>query len=110
MNENTRMSNPALLFPTAELLFGGYFHQDFEGTPENVVKAFLKDQPPEKWEQASIEIERMLRVYPDDRALERIVNEEFGNCFDVLRFKTSYREWLREIVEIIRSGTPLSGG
>jgi hypothetical protein len=41
----------ATRFPAANLLFNGYFHQDFDGTPEEVIAKFVREQPREQSKQ-----------------------------------------------------------
>jgi hypothetical protein len=93
---------PRHSFPLASLLFGSYFHQDYEGAPEQVVTKFVQEQTKKQCEQTIVEIESILKQHPEEGALARIIDGEFGNCFDVLRFKACYRVWLQEIVETIR--------
>jgi contact-dependent growth inhibition (CDI) system CdiI-like immunity protein len=90
-------------FPSACILFYDYFHQDYEGPPEAVVLKFVKEQPTELSERAAQEIEMILKEFHDEKSLEAVL-EAFANRFDVLRFKSSYRAWLDEVVNIIRAG------
>jgi contact-dependent growth inhibition (CDI) system CdiI-like immunity protein len=92
----------ATRFPAANLLFSGYFHQDFDGTPEEVIAKFVQEQPREQSKQAMSDIEALLEHHSEEESIARIVDGEFGNSFDVLRFKASYRVWLQEVIESIR--------
>ena len=89
-------------FPCADLLFGGYFHEDFLHPPPAAVRRFVLDQSNEVCKNLALELESILEESNDDHSIMEIV-KGLGNCFDVLRSRSSYRAWLEEVIVIILS-------
>ena len=85
-------------FSSLHTLLGGYFFQTWEymyGSPEGVVKEFIKESPKECVEGALYELDCLLSMFPDEQELSDAVLDlgcEYYPGDDV-----PYSQWLQEL-------------
>ncbi len=58
--------------------FLGYFHEDRDGTPEQVLEAAIADYPVELRQQVRRELAAVMTEYPEDDDLRTVLNDGLG--------------------------------
>lgn len=101
MSESSQ-KNSSERFPQTAVLFGAYFHQDFDfeyGSPSGTIAAFLEDAGPEDAKSTLAEIVRMLGELNDHELSCTLV--KFGNAFAYETLGLDARQWLQRVAEQI---------
>ena len=81
-------------------LLGGYFNQDWDfecATEEEVLSAYVRDEPAAVVEAALRELEKVMASYPEDRWKQ--IAMELGCCYwspDFAAWLKGLAKWLRE--------------
>jgi hypothetical protein len=95
-----------------ELLFKGYFHQDWtlEGeTARDVLQAFRDDEPEPVVQQARDQVLELLSRDLDDHELEEELHERLGLQYYPPGDGLSHRQWLEQVAEVLKSDQPTNG-
>jgi hypothetical protein len=88
-------------YTNLELLFAGYFNQDWDfraSTWLEVVAQYIAEEPPENVRRATTELRQLLTAEHDDRKLEETVRS-LGCDYFPGEDSISMRAWLRQLVE-----------
>jgi catechol 2,3-dioxygenase-like lactoylglutathione lyase family enzyme len=90
-------------FPRLAHLLSAYFHQDWDadGTPDEVIETFIRDQWPYEIAALRLELTTLLGGGLSDPDLERLYREELGAEFDPTADGISVREWLEHVRELL---------
>jgi hypothetical protein len=92
--------------PALDQLMGAYFHQDWDmdGDEWDVLALFITDEP-ELASRIPADVEHTLATYPGEPELKAFIEVELGGCFAADADGGTYRQWLTQIAERVRTAT-----
>lgn len=96
----------AVDFPNLTQFLGGWFHQDWldEGyeNPEDVVRAYAKDESSKAVRGTMAEIEKLLAHKLPPTQMRRLLGDDLGCAYDPTVEDKTYRAWLREVLVLLQ--------
>lgn len=93
-------------YPAAAQFFAGYLHQDWpeeSGSWEAAAGLFIARESRAQVAAAAADVTRLLNAYATDADLVQVL-DAFGNAYDPTPDGVSVRDWLRVLLDRLRSG------